>query len=77
MLWTILWLIPPFLFCVLEAKGIYNERVHGATDETLSEKMRDLFHTKTKTGRTVWAVVWGLFAMLFALHISGSGWIWW
>lgn len=77
MLWDLLWLIFPAVFVALEGKAIYNERVHGATGETLSEKFRALFHTTTRTGRTVWAIVWTLFAGLFLAHILSPGTIWW
>lgn len=55
-------------FFGIEIPAVFNK----GTDDTLSEKLRDLFHTRTKIGRTVWAIIWGLFAGMFALHIAGK-----
>ena len=68
-----LWLAWAVLFGVIEGTALFNK----TKDDTLSENLRDLFHTNTRTGRTVWGVVFGIFAGLFALHISGSKQTWW
>jgi len=68
-----LWLAWAGAFFAIEMPAVLNK----AKDDSLSEQLRDIFHTKTKTGRTVWGVVFGIFAGLFAPHISGSGYIDW
>jgi len=73
MIWLILWIGWAAAFFAIELTAVFN-KTH---DDTLSEKFRDLFHTNTKTGRTIWAGVWALFSGLFLAHILGAGTTWW
>jgi len=72
-LFRYLWIAWAAAFGLIEGIALLNKK----KDDTLSENLRDLFHTKTKTGRTVWGVVFGIFSGLFVLHISGSKYIDW
>jgi len=70
---TWLWVAWALAFGVIEGEALINR----VSDDTLSEKLRDLFHTRTKAGRSVWAIVFGIFTGLFALHIAGSNLTFW
>lgn len=72
-LFTILWVGWVAAFAVIEGIAIFNK----GRDDTLSEKIRDLFRTDTRTGRTIWVVVIGAGAGLLAAHILSSGLTWW
>lgn len=67
------WLIWAALFGFIEGWALFRK----AKDDTLSEKFRDLFHTNTKVGRSIWCIVWMLFAGLFAAHIMGADLTFW
>lgn len=73
MIWTVLWIAWAAAFFAIELPGVFNK----TQGDTLSEHLRALFHTNTKVGRSVWAIVWGLFSALFLAHILGSGDIFW
>lgn len=51
-----------------EIYAIFN-RKHG---DTLSERVRSLFHVKTKIGKTVFTVAWLTFSAWFLVHILGG-----
>jgi len=65
-LWVCVLVIFGGLFVVLETAALTNKQ----KDDTLSERLRDWFHTNTKVGRIVWLVVWIIFAGWFAIHIA-------
>lgn len=46
--------------------------VKSGGDNTISAWTRKLFHTDTRTGRTVWLACIGVFGALFAGHIMGT-----
>jgi hypothetical protein len=69
----IAWVVWALLFFAIEGVAVFN-KTH---DDTLSEKFRDIFHTNTRAGRSVWAIIWCLFAGLFAMHIAGADLIFW
>lgn len=58
---------------VFEAVGV-TDKVPG---DTISEDTRQLFHTSTRAGRSVWVILWSLFSGLFMAHIMGSNQTFW
>lgn len=66
--WSIAWLSLPVTFGVLEGRAMFTHEYQ----DTLSSNLRRLFRTNTKTGRTVWLGVIGLFGAMLAGHIMGS-----
>jgi len=73
MVWALLWIGWALAFFAIELPAVFN-KTH---DDTLSERLRALFHTNTKVGRSVWVICWGVFSALFLAHILGSGSIFW
>lgn len=70
-IFTYLWLGWGALFFLIEFIGLH----FGDTADdprSLSANLRDWFHTNTTAGRSVWAVVFGVFAGWFAIHIAGG-----
>ena len=51
-----------------EVYGIFNKR----NGDTLSERTRAWFHTKTKAGKAVFSVAWIAFATWYLIHILGG-----
>lgn len=56
-----------------EMTAVFNK----TSGDTISEDTRQAFHTDTRTGRTVWVILWSLFSGLFMGHIMGSTETWW
>lgn len=52
-----------------EIYAIFNKK----NGDTLSERVRALFHVKTKTGKSVFTVVWLAFCAWFLIHIIQGG----
>ncbi|MET9964797.1 hypothetical protein ABZZ80_02415 [Streptomyces sp. NPDC006356] len=62
-----------WIWTTLLALGLIYELyalTNGAAGDTLSERVRALFHVHTRTGLTVFLVVWLAFAAWFAAHIG-------
>lgn len=51
-----------------EAYALLNRK----NGDTLSERTRAWFRTRTKPGRAVFAIAWGSFAVWFLVHILGG-----
>lgn len=52
-----------------EIYAIFNRR----NGDTLSERVRSLFHVKTKTGKVVFSLAWLTFSAWFLIHIIQGG----
>jgi hypothetical protein len=59
------WLAWVLYFIIAETIALTNK----VADDTLSDKIRDLFHIKTKWGKITWCAAFGLFAFWFMFHI--------
>ena len=68
-LFTWLWIGWGLLFAVVETVAIVNKR----KGDTLSENLRALFHTSTKTGRYVWIAFGGLLFAWLMVHFAVAG----
>lgn len=66
-LFAILWLIWAAAFFTIEGIAVFNKQ----DDDTLSAKLRDLFHTRTALGKTIWIICLAVFAGLLGAHILG------
>lgn len=44
--------------------------LNHSKDDTLSENVRDVFHTGTPRGRMLWITAFGAFAAWFVVHID-------
>lgn len=67
-MFTVTWIAWILSFVVVEGIAL----VRDQKDDTLSEHFQKWFRTDTNIGRTVFMVIWGLFAMWFGAHIMFS-----
>lgn len=76
-LFTALWVAWIVAFFVVEGVALWQDHKYPASFDkgfTLSSHFRRWFSVKSHVGRTVFVLVTGAFATLFALHIVNGGW---
>lgn len=72
LIFTGVWIAWAITFGIVEAIALANKQ----TDDTLSEKIRDLFHIKTLWGKITWGIAFGLFATWFFCHVMWGANYW-
>ena len=71
-LWGWLWVVWGLAFAAIEGTALARDNAAG----TLSEHLRLWLRTDTKLGRTIWAIVSGVFFGWFVIHIAAPGLVW-
>lgn len=61
----LIWLSWLLLFAIFEGRALLDPRL----GDTLSERVRAWFRTKTTPGRVMFATAWVTFAVWFLIHI--------